>query len=140
MREHLMMYMKSQTNDSPYGRFDHGKMVDIREAYRERVFRIIESFDSPISLSADEEKELIVEWGKWLSEKIEPSEATEKGLVVLRNRFSTLPQETKEAWFSAMKTTLKEYEEWAQEMREAISELSEEELELPVIGDVRKII
>lgn len=54
--------------------------------------------------------------------------------------FPPLPQETKEAWFSAIETTLGEYQEWARGMREMIAGLPEEDLILPGIGGVREVI
>lgn len=140
MREHLAMYIKSQSNNSPYGQFDYGKMAEMRDSYKARVLRIIESFNTPIELSPKEEVLLLSQWTSWLSEKIEPSESARSGSDKLREMFFSLPQETKDAWFSVMKTTLKEYDEWADEMTEILSKFSEEKLILPVLGDIRKII
>lgn len=88
MREHLMMYIGSQNNNSPYGRFDSGMMTTLREAYKERVLRIIASFDSPVSLSGAEEGKLVSEWIRWLSEKIEPSEPARRVSSKLGGMFS----------------------------------------------------
>ena len=140
MREHLAMFIKSQSNDSPYGKFDYGKMVEMRDAYKARAFRIIDSFDTPIKLSPEEEVLLLSKWTSWLSEKIEPSDVGSYASEKLKELFFSLPQETKNAWFSAMETTLKEYDEWANEMMKVISKFPEEKLVLPILGDIRKII
>jgi len=140
MREHLAMFANSQSNDSPYGKFDYGEMAKMRDAYKDRALRIIKAFDNPIKLSPEEEMLLLSRWTNWLSEKIEPSETAKDGSKKLQEMFFTLPQETKEAWFSVIKTTLKEYDEWANEMSTVLLNFSEEELTLPILGDIRKII
>ena len=140
MREHLQTYADSQSNDSPYGKFDYGKMAEMRDAYKERLLTIINSFDSPIKLSSEEEKSLLDKWTRWLSKNIEPSESGFVAAGKLREMFSSLPRETKEAWFSAMETTIKEYDEWSQEMLKTMSEFPEEMMDIPLVGNIRDIV
>ncbi|HAB51450.1 MAG TPA: hypothetical protein DCE80_04615 [Ignavibacteriales bacterium] len=139
-REHLATLARSQNNDSPYGRFDYGGMVVIRDAYKAKLFRIIEAFVSPIVLTDLDERILLSQWANWLFLKIEPSESARIGSVKLQEKFQALPVETKQAWFGAMKTTFREFNEWSVEMKFAISDLPESEFVLPVIGDVRKVL
>lgn len=140
LREHLMMFAGSQSNDSPYGRFDYGAMVTMRDEYKERFLRIIAAFDKPLELSSDEEEELLSRWTAWLSQKIEPSQLALETAQELRQRFSLLPPEIKQAWFGAMKVTLEEYAGWAEEMLADLTVFPEAKLILPALGDVRKII
>lgn len=140
LREHLMMFARSQNNDSPYGRFDQGEMVVMRDKYKKQLLRVIDSFSNPIKLSPEDEEHLLTEWVNWLSQKIEPSQSARNGVGKLREMFLCLPQETKEAWFSAMETTLEEYKVWSEEIRQIFDKFPEEKLILPILGDIRKII
>jgi hypothetical protein len=140
MREHLQTYYNSQNNNTDYGRFDYGKMAEMREEYKERLLRIIKAFDSPIELSAKEEESLLDRWTQWLSQNIEPSESGSEVAGQLREMFLKLPQGIKEPWFGAMQTTLKEYGEWSQETLERMQELPERYATIPMIGDIKEII
>jgi|GEM_PF-1368728 len=140
MREHLQTYADSQSNNSPYGKFDYGEMAEMRDAYKERLLKIIKSFDSPVHLSREEGSLLLDEWTRWLSKNIEPSKAGIAAAGQLREMFLSLPQETKEKWFSVMRTTLREYDGWSQEMLEKMSEFSEEIMDIPLVGNIRNIV
>lgn len=138
MREHLNMFATSQNNQGPYGRFDCGEMAEIRDDYKKRLFRIIDSFDDQIS--QDDGLFIVLEWTKWLSEKIEPSEAGRTAAVKIQKMFLELPDDIRFSWYNVMKVTLYEYEGWGKDMRRRISRLPEEFFTLPILGDVRQLI
>jgi len=141
MREHIAMFADSQNNESPYGCHDFGKMVTLRDSYKERLFRIIAAFDSPLEFSAEKEMELLDMWTDWLHRIIEPnSDLAKDDALALKKMFSTLPVKTKQAWLNVMTVTLEEYGEWAQESQRELKSFTDEQLELPVLGNIKDII
>jgi hypothetical protein len=137
LREHLMMYANSQTDTSPYGKYDGEIMCRLRDNYKESLLRIIDSFEDSFSYSSRIGEAIKEGWNKWLSENIEPSSSGKAAVTTLSERFDALPKETKKPWFNAMATALEQHKIWRQKTRRLLSSLPEEVLTAPLIGNVR---
>ncbi len=140
MREHMNMFANSQNNQSPYGKYDYGVMVDMRDSYKEMLFRIIASFDESAEFTEDEKSKLLDSWTHWLGSNIEPTQLGKKTAQNLKNMFLALDDEIKNPWCRAFAATLREYKLWVGQTLEALKYFPEDYLNLPVIGDIRKVV
>lgn len=130
MLDHLRMFANSQTNDSPYGKWDYGWMIELRDHAKKRTNEVVlavrdldkreQTFGSSEAVSADWRiilmEAISAEWHRFLAEKIEP---TGKGAAVadeLQIMFENLPLETQKAWCVGFRTVMSQYKEWKNEM------------------------
>lgn len=137
LREHLTMYANSQNDTSPYGKYDGEVMRRLRDDYKNRLLRIIDSFDDSCSWSSAVNEKTLERWNNWLSTRIEPSASGVAAVATLKDRFEALPQETKKPWFNAMATALREYEEWHYDTWKLLLRFPEKILSAPLIGNIR---
>jgi len=116
MLEHLKMFMDSQNNRSPYGKWDRGVYIELRENYKRKLNRIIQAVLHPEPI---DEKKTIVAWRAALK-KAEPING-EKAAEKLENLFrSSLNKEAKLAWLSGFHTTILEAAKLDEEIRRDI--------------------
>lgn len=137
LREHLMMYANSQTNTSPYGKYDGEVMRRLRDSYKSRLLKVIESFDDTCSWSSSVDEKTKERWNEWLATKIEPSDSGRTAVRALEERFNALPKEIQKPWFNAMATALTQHQEWREETRDLLSGITEDAFAAPLIGDIR---
>lgn len=124
---HMRMFASSQTNESPYGKWDAGVMVPIRDAYRASLERIIESVEKPKDVDVDA---VLRTWSFFLGTRIEPTVDMET-LTKLETNFRTLDPDTQRAWANGFHTTMFEYIEWAERMRTFLKTVPEEYRSFP---------
>lgn len=139
-RESFLSFADSQNSESIYGRYDCPKMVESRDSYREMALRIGNAFDSSHQFSLYEKEELLKNLQSLVLEKIEPTQAAADSLDMLRNMFDELPDETQNAWLNAFQAVIQEYGNYAQEIKKKITFIPEDYLDMPILGDVRRIL
>lgn len=137
LREHLMMYVNSQNDASPYGKYDGEMMRRLRDNYKRRLTKVLDSFNNSRSWSSKVEEILLEKWTQLLSKKIEPSVSGVVAATTLRERFKALPQEIKNPWFCVMAAAVDAYDNWQKDVRCLLLELPREISPAPLIGDIR---
>lgn len=138
MLEHMRMFANSQTNESPYGRFDRGVMVKIRDRYRLMLECIIEKVVRPVERN---EGEVLGAWTSFLGTRIEPSQAGWQAALTLRRNFDTLDADTRRAWTSGFWWTMQLYAAWYESTSWFLFRKPTELFRLPgVTPDVRNVI
>jgi len=141
MLEHLKMFADSHNNDSVYGRHDFGRYVTLRDNYKERLFRIIESAKSDRTFTGEQEDKVVFAWNMYLAENIEPTKLTSGATEQLTGMFKTLDDKTRRAWCNVFLAAMKEYQSWSAGVLKGLCSLSGSELALPTVtDDVRKVI
>jgi len=105
MAEHCRMFADSQTRHSPYGWYDQGRMVGMRNRYRQTLMSILEAIEHPSRVSPD----VMKAWTVFLSLNIEPSLTGALTAERLRRRFEYLDEETQCAWSAAFHLTMTQY-------------------------------
>lgn len=137
LREHLLMYAESQNNASPYGKYDGEVMRRLRDSYKTRLLRIIQSFDDTCSWSSKVDEKTLERWSEWLATRIEPSTSGKTAAKTLEERFNALPKELQKPCFNGMLETLKQHKEWQEEVQDLLSRFPEGALTAPLIGNIR---
>lgn len=139
MLEHLSLFAGSQTNDSPYGRWDSPKMVSMRDPLTQALNRIIASVLQPKAVRVEE---VLERWWRFSSVIIEPSAVGRRAVEVLRKKFQDLSADTQSAWASGFATTMHEYSVWAESDLFGCFYTPEHYFQLPGFpgGDVRSIL
>lgn len=137
LREHLMMYANSQNDSSPYGKYDGEVMRRMRDSYKTRLLKVIESFDDTSHWCSKVDERTAERWSEWLATKIESSTSGRMAVKTLEERFSALPKEIQKPWFNAMATTLTQYQEWREETQDLLSGIPESALAAPLVGNIR---
>lgn len=138
MLEHLNMFAQSQNNQSVYGQYDYGEMVNLRDAYKERLLRIIEAVRTR---EITPQEKISNRWTVFLAKNIEPTDLGRKTANQLKKMFENLPAETQMAWANGFWQTMKEYVEWSEPILNFLNKIPKEWRCLPSIAeDVRKII
>jgi hypothetical protein len=136
MSEHLAMFAGSQTNNSPYGKHDFGAMVELRDSYRARLERIINSTQTHTTIIGEQEARLRKDWVKFLGANIEPSVLGQATAKTLDSMFAQLPDTSRTAWLNAFATTMGEYLEWAGEKLKQLDALSFQDVySIPTVTD-----
>jgi len=144
--ELMKMFADSQTNDSPYGKHDSGKMVELRDKHRELFYNIIGAIKNPnssdhqgrvLSFSDDLRKS----WYSFLTENIEPSRIALEAASKLGDMFAELPSKTRIAWESGFQSTMENYAAWSFEKSTQIDGRPDPIYKIPgVTEDIRNII
>jgi len=137
--EHLQSIIETQIFQSPYGRYDYGFVMWLREQLKASEKRILKGFERPTALSLREETKLLNNWNGWLATKVEPSTLGVKASEILHEKFLGLPQETKTVWYSAMSSTLEEYQIWSKQMRKFLDQVSFCR-QLPLLGEATNVL
>lgn len=146
MLEHLEMFASSQTNQSPYGKYDYGGMVDLRERQKLWLRNVIEIVAAVAGEITDRfvafgpvENLILEQWTETLG-FIEPNEKGRQSAKELKERFLELPNKTKYPWAYGFLRASQEYTSWSGEMLEFLRGVSPRWLELPVLGPVSQVI
>lgn len=129
MTEHLRMFAESQTNQSMYGRFDRGRMVERRDANRAALLRILARIERPDE-GLDQET-VLTAWESFLGNTIEPSNAGQQTARELCVAFRQLPQATRCAWISGFLATMQEYLAYAPRLLAVLDDYPSARLPLP---------
>lgn len=134
MLSHMQMFCGSQTNQSPYGKYDFGSMVKIRDMYCDWLNEIIQSVTQPLSA---EENTLFV-WTEFLKKNCEPSTRGKNTADKLYKMFRTLAPEMK-GWNNGFKTSMRLYIAWYEEMNKQLMKMPSDWQIFPgnLIGDAR---
>lgn len=115
MLSHMLMYLRSQDNNSPYGKDDNKAMQSMRDAYSRRCWRIINALQSHEFPSINL-RETISMWHAFLTENVEPSKNGVCSANALMTEFKKLESEFQLNWGNAFLQTLTEYSAWADAM------------------------
>lgn len=143
LREHLAMFAASQTNDSPYGKYDFGEMVRIRDKHRLLLDAVVAQIDTdPMNCAWLGPQERILQaWTSFLSHNIEPNEPGRKAAEFLEQAFRTLDEPIRVAWCNGFREAMGGYRTWTEGVLRFLDELPQEWLALPPItDDVRTVI
>lgn len=118
MLDHLRMFSNSQTNDSPYGKWDYGRMIELRDRAKNKTDEAIHAvrYSSTIILSGEDVEEISAGWHRFLAEKIEPTGKGAAAADELQIMFENLPLETKQAWCNGFRVIMQQYKEWKNEV------------------------
>lgn len=136
--EHMRMFADSQTNASVYGKFDAGLMVALRDEYRGRLERIIQSVTHPRDVNIPN---ILKAWTIFLGTNIEPSALGKKAAKNLAKGFEQLNPETQRAWAHGFLTIMREYTLWSAQMMERLNDVTTRYLTLPGLQhDLREMI
>ncbi len=147
--EYVKGFADSQTNNSPYGKHDFGKMVEIRDVYKEMLLGIVSAIDTSAKCGAHftsrEEKKALGAWKSYLSNNIEPTPLGLATAEKLDGMFRQLPDQTRWVWEQGFVKTMTEYKNWSlpllQQMDNLALKYGSEILSLPgITEDVRKVI
>ncbi|MBU0649007.1 hypothetical protein KJ969_02805 [Patescibacteria group bacterium] len=141
MLEHLNVRHQSQTNDSPYGRHDRGKMIELRDTLRQRTEPIISAVVKPEALSQTEQDIILNAWVMFLTHNIEPTDLGKRNAMVLEEMFKKLPPEPRNAWCNGFRECMKHYILWSEPVLQYLDSLKNGWRDLsPICEDVREII
>jgi hypothetical protein len=113
MLEHLYQFHQSQTNNSPYGRYDFGRMVILRDETKRFMTPIIEAVRHPVDLTQSEEENILRAWFLFLTSNIEPTEKGRKAAQKLGEIFKELPKDSRQAWLNGFREVMRQYLYWA---------------------------
>ncbi len=125
MLEHLHTFAASQTNASPYGRFDSDAMQQLRDRQTARLQRIVNAVRNPQPIRSHEERTSIAtRWEQFLATVIEPHPKTGAPAArALTERFATLPQMAQDAWFRGFEATMAEYQDYLDQILPMLADL-----------------
>ncbi|MCU0679483.1 MAG: hypothetical protein MUC28_03515 [Planctomycetes bacterium] len=143
MLSHLYMYANTQTNESVYGRNDHGWMVEVRNRYRAQVLNILAAVESPNETLADpsEQDHILQEWEEFVTHNIEPISTAVKVAADLSEKFRLLPADARTAWCTGFQRNFQEYKIWSQPILDLFESLPGSFLRMPGLAeDIRSII
>lgn len=107
MLEHMRMFANSQTNESPYGKYDRGRMVKQRDAYRASLLHIIDQVARPTDVDIER---ITKAWTMFLT-VIEPT-LDPKTARTLEDNFRSLDASTRQAWACGFRAVMSEYLVW----------------------------
>jgi len=112
MAEHLRMFANSQTNDSPYGKHDFGRMVELRDFNRASLARIIQTLMIPEKqMPLKRVNHVFQGWQLLLHNEIESG--ADKAISQLTDMFfDQLSEEVQFHWAEAFDKTMSEYLKW----------------------------
>ncbi len=114
MLEHLKMFASSQNNGSPYGKYDFGYMVELRDAQTARLNRVINAVvEKNLSFNPTQEELVLAAWTAFLCSNIEPSKKAEFAAIQLKEEFKKLDKNIRTAWLNGFVADMKEYSEWS---------------------------
>jgi hypothetical protein len=136
--EHAKMFANSQSFESPYGKYDRGDMVTLRDEYRAIVERVLEDVLNPRDMNLERIRRA---WTAFLGTNIEPSELGRKAAELLDQGFERLPIETQLAWSNGFQETMLAYVSWSRRRLDFLDQQPVEHLRLPgIVNDVREWI
>lgn len=138
MVEHLRMFASSQSNTSPYGKYDFGMMRYLRDEYRASLDHILDRVLHPTDVDVERVNRA---WTLFLGSNIEPSEMGRSAAHDLSRSFATLDPAAQRAWACGFRTTMTEYLGWADRAVSFLNTLPSSHLRIAkVFPDVRDVI
>jgi hypothetical protein len=141
MLEHINMFYQSQTNNSPYGVHDYGRMVELREMSRAKLSSIITAVQNPVNLPQSSEEKILEAWTLFLAHNIEPTKKGKQAAATLKKMFKALPKETRQGWCNGFLATMKHYMGWSSPILRFLNELKNGWCHFsPISDDVREVI
>ncbi len=141
MLEHFKMFADSQNNNSPYGKYDFGAYIPMRDEQAGRTLRIIDAVVNPRKFRREQQNRILAAWDLFLLNNIEPEEISDKKVKSLGQMFNKLDEKTQRAWSNGFLTTMKEYQEWAIPRLQEIKAMKSQQRYLPgVIDDFYEVI
>ncbi len=125
--EHLNMFATSQNNDSPYGKYDFGAMIEMRDRQTERLNRIIQAVqESKVEFDSYQTELVLTAWTTFLYTNIEPTPKALITAIHLKDNFKKLDQTTQRAWLNGFVATMREYIDWSKWIMEMTQNLPDE--------------
>ncbi|MDP2593375.1 MAG: hypothetical protein Q8P52_01860 [bacterium] len=141
MLEHAKMFAESQSNDSPYGKYDFGRMIELRSEFREILEHIIYKVKNPRQSEGEDRQWHIQRFTNFLSDTVEPSCSGERAAANLEIQFKKLPAVNQDAWFSGFETVITDYTLWFLRCQVVLDQIPPNWLTLPgVTNDLRDFI
>lgn len=138
MVEHLQMFLRSQSNESVYGKYDKGVMVCLRDEYRASLEHIIGRVLHPTDVS---EERMLTAWTRFLCSNIEPSVRGRTTANDLVSMFLTLDEDTRRSWACGFRAVMTEYLAWSDRTLSFLKDLPPVYLRFfGVFPDVRQVI
>jgi hypothetical protein len=138
MAEHLQMFVDTQNNESPYGQHDFGLMVELRDAYKARLQRVIEAVLQPDDgVEPTEVDEMIVR--HWLN-RVEPSylgRTTARDLLI---KLHDLDPASRRAWMRGFRVASEEYAAWTREACGVMADIHVLVFPLPIFGGIADVL
>lgn len=132
MLEHLFFYYRSQSNGSPYGQYDYGRMVELRERQKGRLNRIIEMAHR--QFAPLEPNRVLKAWQVFLENTIEPTTKHSGVAQQLCADFTKLDDWTKNSWLDGFDTVMREYVDWSRSVLEDLKVLNFAWRHLPAVA------
>ncbi|MBI5421867.1 hypothetical protein HZA44_01925, partial [Candidatus Peregrinibacteria bacterium] len=145
MLSHMQLFANSQNNHSPYGKWDAGRMVELRDAHVGHLHRIIQAVMAGKAAGQPDENTVLRLWLNFLSHTIEPSDKGMAAADALEFQFRALPANLRAGWIAGFWMTMEEYKLWAHNLLFDLLGLDYHWLQLPLPGigtsiDVREVI
>ncbi|MDO8557804.1 MAG: hypothetical protein Q7S09_01260 [bacterium] len=135
MREHLHMFASTQTNASPYGKHDFGRMCELRNASREMLLEIISRVQEFPKRSSEEQENILNRWESFLGKTIEPSTLGRITAKEVCGLFRNLDESSRLAWSNGFQATMDHYASWSETALRDLAELPKEWLSLSMVED-----
>jgi hypothetical protein len=141
MAEHLRMFASSQTNASPYGKYDFGEMSVMRDRSAHALHMIVRATQSGIRIPDIDIASINGAWTIFLSENIEPDVKAAVAAIDLANQFARLDEAAQSGWANAFLCTMNAYMYWSYRAMDHLDSGPKEFLSLPgIMNDVRGLI
>lgn len=140
MVQHMSMYAGTQSNDSPYGKFDFGAMTLMRDSYRAQLEKVIKVVLSPaVAIPGEHEAAVLDEFSSFLKRNVEPTENGARVVDELMSRFQRLP-DYRLQWLAGFKESMSQFNEWRVPIIKFLDSIPKEYHTLPgITNDVREI-
>ncbi|MCK9360776.1 hypothetical protein M0Q28_00920 [Patescibacteria group bacterium] len=126
MLEHMRMFARSQSNESPYGKYDRGRMVHQRDTYKASLEYIIAQVARPTDVNLER---ITKAWTKFLR-TIEPTLKPETAQT-LESNFRQLDVGSQRAWACGFRTAMTEYLVWGDRISEFLQSIPDAYDEFP---------
>ncbi|MCC6639052.1 hypothetical protein IT409_00670 [Candidatus Falkowbacteria bacterium] len=111
--EHVRMYADSQTNASPFGKWDYGFYCVLRDAHRKRAYRMLHApkrLKIPREISVEEIAEVFHH--HFLYPTIEPTKLGYRSAELLFSEFNRLSSEDRSVYAHVFAQCMIEYVDW----------------------------
>ena len=138
MLEHLRMFATSQSNDSPYGQYDYGRMLPLRDARRENLLAFVHVVAGDYSLKDGMIDSILSAWKSFLS-WIEPSESGRQAAIILDQLIRKEERSVQMAWASGFLFAMQSYQDWAEGVLDDLASIGAV-CDLPFVGNIRHFL
>jgi hypothetical protein len=132
--EHVRMLVTSQTNDSPYGKFDNPRMVELRD-FNTSLMRGLFTSWGRLDIHTQPPEITLRQWEIFLGDCIEPSEMGRQNAKELCARVLQLDPETRDAALRLFYFTMHYYNQWSDTTKEETRKTKSFQNQLPGISD-----